>query len=772
MRTISLRISLLVLGLSGIIAQITLLRELLVSFLGNELTLGVILANWLISEAIGSLWIGRLFERGRRSLEGFVLFQLIFSLALPTAIYLSRTFKNVLVVTPGETLGFAPILYASLLILFPVALSHGALFTIACQLYAQAIDETASSIGKVYVFETWGTLFGGLIMSFLLIPYLHGFTIAFIVSLVNTLICLLLLSAGREPERSSDRKVLQGFSLLFSIFFLFLLAPPVCERIHFVSLQSQWRGLHVIHNENSIYGNVTVTQRGEQLTFFTDGIPAITTPYPDLASIEDFVHFPMLFHQAPETVLVVSGGAGGTIHEILKYPVRRVDYVELDPLILRLVEKFPTPLTRSELSDPRVRIHYADGRYFVRGTGISYDIILIGLSAPHELQTNRLFTTEFFSLAKRKMTDHGIIVLTLPGSLTYLSPELRDLNRCLLESLKRVFDHVRVVPGEVNLYLASTSEKLEQITPKEMADRLHDRKVSTRLFNRGYIEHRLQERWSKWFGQAIEAGKTEINSDFRPLGVFYHLSHWNALFSPFLAEIFRGFEEFGPPLGLLLIALITLAMGLLFWFKPHRSGFSVPYSIFMTGLSGMMFELAIIFTFQTLYGYLYYQIGLLITVFMMGAGLGGFWVTRHLDRLRRREELFLITELSILIFAMLLPLLFFALSPHMEKPFVYLFLYALFLITSFISGGLIGVEFPLAAKIYHSIQAERQRVGKTAGLLYGADLLGGFFGGFLGGVLLLPVLGLKESCLLVALTKLSSGLLFFQFTKIKSQRIL
>ncbi len=50
-----LKASLLIMGLSGIIAQILLLRELLVSFYGNELTLGIILANWLLLEAFGFL---------------------------------------------------------------------------------------------------------------------------------------------------------------------------------------------------------------------------------------------------------------------------------------------------------------------------------------------------------------------------------------------------------------------------------------------------------------------------------------------------------------------------------------------------------------------------------------------------------------------------------------------------------------------------------------------------------------------------------------------
>jgi spermidine synthase len=84
------------------------------------------------------------------------------------------------------------------------------------------------------------------------------------------------------------------------------------------------------------------------------------------------------------------------IQEILKYPDTHLDYVEIDPLLLKLIQKFPTPLTQTELSDPRVRIHYTDGRSFVQRAKDRFDLIFIGLSAPQELQTNRLFSSEFF----------------------------------------------------------------------------------------------------------------------------------------------------------------------------------------------------------------------------------------------------------------------------------------------------------------------------------------------------------------------------------------
>ncbi|OGP72230.1 MAG: hypothetical protein A2W09_09395 [Deltaproteobacteria bacterium RBG_16_50_11] len=767
MRMIPLQISFLIMGISGIVGQIVLLREFLIAFSGNELTLGIILANWLILEAMGSFFIGKTAERTERRIEIYVFFQLIFSFAFPLAITFTRIFKSFILTTPGEGLGFAPIFYSSFLILFLMTVVHGALFTYGAKLYSQTAREGASSIGKVYILETVGSIIGGLLVSFLLIQYFHSFEIALMIALLNTIISMLILWPEQDRRFMKRQKSLWGLSILFTLFFFYLLLSSSSNRIHLSSLHSQWKNLNVIHNENSIYGNITVTKRGEQFTFFTDGVPSITTPLPDLASVEDFVHFPMLFHERPESVLILTGGAGGVIHEISKYPVRRVDYVELDPLLLRLIQKFSTPLTESELSDRRVKIHYTDGRFFVNRTQDRYDLIFIGLSSPQELQSNRLFSSEFFSMARRKMNPEGIIALTLPGSLTYISPELRDLNMCILNTLKGVYRSVRIIPGDTNLYLASDSETLERVTPKEIIRRLEERKVKTSLIKGKYIKYRLHERWLTWFLKSMEGKHVPVNSDFRPLGVFFSLAYWNALFSPYLTGMFKWVEGLNLKVTLALTALFTMILLILFKKKPQLSRYALPYAIFTSGFADMMLGLAILFTFQTVYGYLYYQMGLLVTLFMAGIAIASLFITQRLDRIKRDTSLFLKIELLLIAFSILLPFILSIPSHHLEKPTVYVLLFATFLTMPFLCGVLVGLQFPLATKIYLATQTEEERFGQTAGLLYGADLLGGFFGGLFGGVLLLPILGLKEACFTVAIIKMSSFLLLIIFMKVR-----
>ena len=760
-----LNISLVIMGISSITAQVLLLRELLVSFSGNELTFGIILANWLLLEAIGSFVIGRTVEKIEKRLEGFILFQLIFSLTLPLSIYLSRIFKNLFLSTPGEALGLAPILYASFLILLPVALPHGALFTYGCKIYSSSFREEPSSIGKVYIRETIGIMSGGLLLTFFLIQSLHSFEIAFLLSLLNALISLLLLWPLGGTFVSTLRRGLSGLSFLFALLFAFLLLSSNATKIHRSSIQFQWKDMGIVHYENSIYGNITVTQRGEQYSFFLNGTPTLTTPVPNIASIEDFVHFPMLFHQKPETILILSGGAGGTIHEILKYPVTRIDYVELDPLLLKLIKRFSTPLTESEISNPETVIHHTDGRFFINRALERYDIIFLGLSAPQDLQANRFFSLEFFAKVRHRLTPDGILVLTLPGSLTYLSRELKGLNGCILDTLKKVFPFVMIIPGDTNLYLASSSDKLGQLTVSEMIQRLEARQIQTKLITQGYLAERLHDRWQKWFFQSMEGRTVHINSDFHPLGVFFSLSHWNALFSPYLSRIFEGFERFGFKLTLAILILFSFLMVTIFIKKPSASVLSIPYAIFNTGLSGMVFSLAILFAFQTLYGYLYEQIGLLVALFMAGIALGSILMTRRLDRIEEAPSLFLGTELAIILFSLCLPFAFSFLAKSLQASSTGDMPKVLFWILPFLLGFIMGLQFPLSTSIYLGVSANRT-LGRTAGLMYGADLLGGFFGGLFGGVFFLPILGLKETCFVMGMLKLSSFILCFLFTRI------
>ena len=115
-------IAVVAMGFSGLVAQILLLREFLIVFSGNEFSIGIILANWLILEAFGSFYLGKMVEKVKYKLETFALLTVPFSISLIIAIYLIRVLKGMMGVSVGESIGFLPMFYSSFLILLPVSL--------------------------------------------------------------------------------------------------------------------------------------------------------------------------------------------------------------------------------------------------------------------------------------------------------------------------------------------------------------------------------------------------------------------------------------------------------------------------------------------------------------------------------------------------------------------------------------------------------------------------------------------------------------------------
>ncbi|MCD5401125.1 spermine synthase [candidate division NPL-UPA2 bacterium] len=764
-------LAMLVTGFSGIVAQILLLRELLVSFSGNELSIGIILANWLILEAFGCFFLGKRIDYIKNKIVAFVGITILFSISLPISIYWTHLLRGILGVSIGERVGFLPTLYSSFLILLPVSVCHAILFTFGCKIYSIFTKSDVPSVSKVYVYETIGTIVGGIIVTIILIPHFHSFQIAIGLALINFFVCLVLIIPLRQAGKL--QKIVGAVVAIFLFLSGYFILGGVADKLHRLSVESQWKGHNVVHYQNSIYGNISVIQSegGEQYTFFLDGIPSITTPIPDIIFVEEFVHLPMLAHPHPEKILILSRGAGGIINEILRHPsVKMVEYAELDPLMMKVLRRFPTPLTETELNDPRVQIKHIDGRLFLKKTPHRYDLILVGLPDPSNLQANRYFTKEFFRLTKERLTEEGILVVSLPSRYALLSEELKNLNACILNTLKSIYPYIRVIPGDNrNLYLSSMSRDISLIEETQLIQRLKERNLKVSILIPRRIEERLHPGWRDWFLESLEGSTRRINKDFQPIGLFYSIAHWNALFSPYLRGLFRWFGKINLPFFLMLLFIFTVV---LLGRRSKTTNIGIPMCITTTGFAGMLFELVLIFAFQALYGYVFHWLGLLVAAFMAGIVVGGAAMTSLLARIKQDLTFFIKLEVAIILFSGMLPLIFLFFHPYLGRPAVFILLQVAFLVLSLLSGLLVGAQFPLANKIYltQGTRAQRPNLSRTAGLLYGADLFGGWLGGIVGGVILLPVLGLFGTCMVVVMLKVSS-LIILVTTSIKGYQL-
>lgn len=742
-----------IMGFSGLAAQMLLLRETLVAFSGHELSIGIILANWLVLEAAGSLLLGRRAPGPARAAEWFVALSLAFSLSLVLSLWSARMLRPVLGIAPGQGVGLPTIFWSTALVLLPASFFHGALFAFACRVASGHRREAASTAGSVYAWETAGTIAGGFAWTYLFIPFLDAFQAAALVVMLNLLAGPVLLGL---PRGITARAFLSGLCLLLlpSV----ALAPAgFAGRVHRATVAAQWRPQEVVHYRNSVHGNITVVEREGQYTFFLDGRAALSTPVPDYAFVEQFVTLPLVAHPRPRDILVLSGGAGGVIGEILDHPgVRRVVYTELDPELIEVIRAFPTPLSERELGDPRVDSRPVDGRLFLAREKDRYDILLVGAGEPTDLQANRYFTREFFALARERLRDDGILVLSLPGSFAWAGPELAALNASIRLTLESEFPHVRVLPGEPeNIFLASRDPALAALDRAVVEERLAARGLPFRPLPR-YLERRIHPRWEEWFAEFTAGVSPGLNRDFRPLGLFHSSAHRNAVHSPPVAAVFRFLGRVPALLGVIgaLGVLLGLAARLPARARARRS---VTLCILTTGFAGMVFEISLIFAFQAVYGHVFSWLGLLVAAFMAGAAAGALEVGALLRRGRDARRLFMACEAGLVALALCLAPAIIHLGPLMSASAAAGFLRALFPVLAAAGGFLVGAQFPAANRI--RLEAG-EGSARAAGLLYGADLLGGWAGGISAALFLLPVLGLAGTCLTVAAAKALSASMF------------
>ena len=751
----------IIVGFSGIVAQTILLREMLIIFSGNEFSIGIIIGSWVVWEAIGAFLGGKISDRLREHGGLLSWLMLLFSVSFPCSVYLVRIIKGLTGVAPDMGVGVIEILYSSLIILLPTGFFHGMLFTLACAMYNRITGGTSSSIGKIYFYEMLGTIVGGVLVSYIFIPTLNSFEIAIGVASLNALICLAMLLFSGITRKTFT--VISGFAVL--VCSIVLLAGGGADRLHLESIAKQWIGKKVISYENSLYQNIVVTRNQDQLTFYTDGIPVATTPVPDITFVEEFSHIPLLAHPDPKEILVLGGGTGGVIHEILKHPgVRTVDYVEIDPQFLLTVKKFSTPLVNQELTDKRLIPHYVDGRIFVKETRRKYDVVLLGVGPPLTLQANRFFTQEFFKNIRKILNEQGILSLSITGSTSYYSNELKYMNACIHRTIKSVFPHVFVVPGDYNLFIASVTSHNAGISPILLSRRLAERGIRTNLINHVHLDYRFQEDRLQWYNSLVDLPRVPVNKDFAPKGLYYNILFNNLLFTPSLKPLFDAMSA----IDIYSIAVIFGAVFLIFLGLQRKyQTISLPYALTTTGFAAMVFQLILLFGFQIVYGFVFYEIGILITAFMAGLAIGGILTATWPRHGRRELGIFMKIEFGIILLAILLFFFFRSLEAgvHVEP----IFMRIAFLVLLLISGFLTGMEFPLANRLYLKqtdyFSIRREKLGKTVGLLYCVDLLGGWVGGVLGGFLLIPTLGIIQGCLALAILKAGSFLLLLTFPR-------
>lgn len=750
----SLIFPLILIGITAISSQVILLREFLTIFYGNELSVGFLLCVWLIGGATGSAIASR---KGGKNGEAYLKYlakcQIFLSLLIPSSVVLMRISRPVLGLSLGEIMSIPTMLFVALLSFAPICLTLGFMFVVGCQIYEARNPE--KKIAGMYLLESIGAGVGGLVTSMILIRSFGNLQIAFFIALLN------LMALAPLASHMVSRKTLYRFTAIgFLLAFVLLHSLGGVRFLDSLSLRYKWKGISVLESKDSIYGNVAVTKMLGQYTIFTNGL--IASSAPDLLTAEESVHFPMLQHPQPKNILLIGNGTGDILDEILKYPVRKIIYVELDPLVTKMASKHLAGQPWYRLDDDRVEIINTDARYFIKHTEKHFDVAIINLPNPYTAQINRFYTVEFYREISKVLNKNAIISFSVISSENYVSNELAEFLRSIYRTVKKVFPDVQIVPGDNAYFLAATEAHMIDLDYNALERTRTDKGIDTYFVRAHYLKSKLSSDRMGYINEMIKAsgskGLRAINKDFRPISYYYDMILWSTYFSNQLSHFFGWLIKIKLHRILTLIGVIVLILAFLGRKARKYKYFATLFALASTGCSEITFQVLTLLAFQVLFGYLYVKLGLIITAFMIGLAAGTFYISRRLDRIRRYYETYILVQVFVLLYSIVLMLVFFCVAhvPGISlKPGGGDFIFSCL---PFIAGFVGGLQFPLANKI---CLLQNNRVTSTAGITYSSDLLGASIGVLLASTLLIPLFGIYGTGIAIAVVNLFALVLLF-----------
>jgi spermidine synthase len=491
--------------------------------------------------------------------------------------------------------------------------------------------------------------------------------------------------------------------------------------------QKAFGSFNVKETKNSSYGQTTVLDNNGEVQFFYNGVSQLSLPFEDTENNEKFAYLPLLAHQKPVNVLLF-GGSGKYLKEILSFPGVSLDYVEPDRSYISLVKKYWPANLENEFDNSGLRVIYGGGRRFLENAGRKYDVILIGYSDPDTLAVNSFFTREFFVTAKNSLSENGVLAFQLPGSDAYINKYLAGLLNIEKNTVAGAFSSYVILPGESTLFIAKKDGT--PVDPAEIKGRFLSQKLGAKFLSEKYIDYKLDPQKQARFSLAInDLQNRGINKDTSPQGLVYSLLYWQEVFAPFLSKAYI----FAAKYSAFLWVFIFL------WALSKKGGYYP--AAFTSGLAAMGLQMIIIFAVQVFYGNIYSLIGVLSALFMAGIAAGAGFV----HKLSRGGN---INTLKIeLVYCLWIVLNYICFK------FNFISVSVLFML-SFGTGAILGLELPVI--ILEKCKVFNMPESKVSGRIYALDLFGSWFSAIVFGAFIIPVWGVEKTLILMIALKLVS----------------
>jgi len=277
----------------------------------------------------------------------------------------------------------------------------------------------------------------------------------------------------------------------------------------------------ILHQEKSPYQEIRILQTRDygRCLVLSDEVQSYEAD--EFIYHEALVHPALLLHPGPRRVLVVGGGEGATLREVLRHAsVDEAVMVDLDSRVVEASRAHLDTFHAGAFENPRTRLEFGDGRAFLERDGRKFDAVFLDINNPlEESPSRRLFTREFYTAVRRRLAPGGVVVLQA-GAATPLS---LTCPATLAQTLGSVLPRVHVGLAFIPSFCANWTFVLGgedvlaplDLSAGEVDRRLEARLTSTLRYYDGPTHHRMFL-LPRYVREGLEEARP-LSTDDRPL---------------------------------------------------------------------------------------------------------------------------------------------------------------------------------------------------------------------------------------------------------------
>lgn len=387
-------LNVLIVATCGLIYE--LLAGTLASYvLGDSVTqFSLIIGIYLFAMGVGS-WLSRFIEKGlaRRFVDVELAVAILGGFSAP-----------LLFLTFARVSYFYAVLY---FLVFAIGVFVGLEIPLLLRILKDQV-EFKELVSRVLAFDYVGALLASILFPILFVPRLGLVRTSLIFGMLNAAVALW----GTWLLRPLIKGRITGLRVR-SLIVMALLLVALLKANTLTSLaEDEMFADEIVYTKNTPYQRIVITRGRAGFQLFLNGNLQFSST-DEYRYHEALVHPPMLVAGNPKRVLVLGGGDGLALREILKYPsVEHVTLVDLDPDMTQLSRRFPllADLNKRSFDDKRVQVINEDAFIWIeQTTDAPYDAAIVDFPDPNTFSLGKLYTTRFYRLLRNRLTPDAAV---------------------------------------------------------------------------------------------------------------------------------------------------------------------------------------------------------------------------------------------------------------------------------------------------------------------------------------------------------------------------